>query len=278
MRKKVSCHIITYNQKNFISKCIDGVLMQQTNFSFELIIGDDNSTDGTREILIQYQKKFPKTITLNLRSKRGTGIPGKENFVSTLEMCKGEYISLCDGDDYWTDPLKLQKQVDFLENNTDYSICFTDYLSFHQQKNTYSKSNIYNVLCNRDEFELKDIIKFNFIPTLTVVYRNTFSPLPKEFEQLYPGDWPLHVLNARNGKIKFLPMISAVYRMHESGVCSSSKPIENYKRYLKSIGIMQTWFSKSSYSIIHAFFVARMIIYKDILKYFIKTKLIRWVK
>lgn len=218
MKKKISCHIITYNQKDYIKDCIEGVLMQKVNFSMEIIIGDDNSTDGTREILKDYAKKYPDLIRLNLREVRGSGIPGKDNFVSTLEMCNGEYVSLCDGDDYWTDSLKLQKQVDFLEANPEYVLCFhqVDLLQEGKVKEDNMTAKV------SETTTINDLAKGNYIHTCSVVYRNNlFSELPKYFSESPVGDYFLHLLNARYGSIKYIAEIMGVYRVHGTSVWSS---------------------------------------------------------
>lgn len=224
MRKKVSCHVITYNQKNYISQCIDGILMQQTDFPFEIIIGDDNSTDGTREILIQYQKKHPDKITLNLRKERGKGIPGKDNFISTLELCKGEYITLCDGDDYWNDPLKLQKQVDFLENNPDYVIACHDTKVINENNEIIRESKLEDKW--KRDFSKDDLIKGVFIMPLTICFRNVIQQLPKEFYHVKNGDTFVISILGNYGKAKFQKeIIPAAYREHMGGVWSSESEI-----------------------------------------------------
>ncbi|MGL2966846.1 glycosyltransferase [Flavobacterium sp. XGLA_31] len=238
MRKKVSCHVITYNQKNYIAQCIEGILMQQVNFSFEIIIGDDNSTDGTRDILQKYAEKFPEIIKLNLRQVRGTGIPGKENFVTTLAMCTGEYISLCDGDDYWTDPLKLQKQVDFLEKNSDYVLCF------HQVNILQPNGSIHEdfITIVPDEHEtFKDLaLSGNYIHTPSVVFRNIIQPLPFEFEYAPIGDYFIYMILAQHGKLKYLKETMAVYR-YGVGVYSGAKTLQNIKSNLKLFTLLLSY-------------------------------------
>jgi len=229
MRKKVSCHIITYNQKNFISQCIEGALMQQTDFPFELIIGDDNSTDGTREILIEYKKKYPEIITLNLRTERGKGIPGKENFVSTLEMCKGEYISFCDGDDYWTDQLKLQKQVDFLEANPDYVLCFHQ-INILKKDGTKVDDFLTKVPENYETIETLARLG-NYIHTPSVVFRNVLQALPFEFEMSPIGDYFMYVMLAEHGKLKFIDEKMAIYR-HDVGILSGNNEVLKLKKWI----------------------------------------------
>ncbi|MES2411558.1 MAG: glycosyltransferase [Bacteroidota bacterium] len=229
MRKKVSCHVITYNQKNYISQCIDGILMQQTDFTFEIIIGDDNSTDGTREVLIDYQKKYPETIRLNLRTERGTGIPGKHNFVSTLEMCKGEYISLCDGDDYWTDPLKLQKQVGFLETNRDYVLCFHQ-INILKRDGTIVDDFITKV---PEDYETIDTLARlgNYIHTPSVVFRNVLTGLPFEFEMSPIGDYFMYMMLAEHGKLKFINEKMAIYR-YDVGILSGNEEVLKLKKWI----------------------------------------------
>ncbi|MDF1549683.1 MAG: glycosyltransferase, partial [Bacteroidales bacterium] len=118
---KLSVCMITYNHEKYIGQAIEGVLMQKTNFDIELLIGEDFSNDNTRNICMGYKNKYPDKIKLLLREKN---IGMMRNFIQTLNTCKGKYIALCDGDDYWTDPLKLQKQVDFLEANPEYALCY----------------------------------------------------------------------------------------------------------------------------------------------------------
>src|SRR5690606_37807476 len=123
----VSVCVQTYNQEHYIKQCLEGILMQQTTFPFEIILGEDESNDGTREICKQYAAQYPDKIKLFLRSRKDViyinGNPtGRFNFIENLKACSGKYIALCEGDDYWTDPLKLQKQVDFLESNKEYVI------------------------------------------------------------------------------------------------------------------------------------------------------------
>lgn len=124
----VSVRIITYNQKDYIKNAIEGVLMQNTNFDYEIVIGDDNSDDGTSEIIETYKENYPKIIRHSVREsgneiRKGFSVPRMYNWFHTVQECKGKYIAILDGDDYWNDPLKLQKQIDFLEQNPEYTLC-----------------------------------------------------------------------------------------------------------------------------------------------------------
>lgn len=114
---KLSVCILTFNQVNFVKQCLDSILMQRVEFKYEIIVGDDGSTDGTKSILLDYQRKYPHIFFLLLNdTNQGISV----NYKNVLSRCSGEYVALCEGDDYWTDPLKLQKQVDFLESHMDY--------------------------------------------------------------------------------------------------------------------------------------------------------------
>ena len=118
----VSVLMITFNHEQFIAQAIDSVLMQQTDFEYEIIIGEDCSTDRTREIVIEYAERNPEKIRPLLHD-HNLGLMGRYNFVAAYKMCHGKYIALLEGDDYWTDPHKLQKQVVFLENHPECSLC-----------------------------------------------------------------------------------------------------------------------------------------------------------
>ena len=222
---KVSVVICTYNHALFIAEAIDSALMQETNFPYEIILGEDESQDGTREICIEYANKYPDRIRLFLRSREDViyinGRPtGRYNFIENLKAASGEYVALLDGDDFWTDPLKLQKQVEFLENNQECVICFHDV--------TFSygigerQSNIYSLPDEKTTYTMDDLlIKSNFIPTCSTMFVNgLFGKYPQWFYEITPGDWPLHILNAQYGKIGYLKEDMAVYRVHSTGIYS----------------------------------------------------------
>ena len=117
----VNVCMITYNHRFFISEAIESILQQETDFDYMLLIGEDNSTDGCREICEQYAARFPEKIRL-ITSSVNVGM--MQNFLRTYRACEAPYIAFCEGDDYWTDTKKLQKQVDFMEHNPNYSSCF----------------------------------------------------------------------------------------------------------------------------------------------------------
>jgi glycosyltransferase involved in cell wall biosynthesis len=223
----VSVCMITYNHEAYISEAIEGVLMQQTTFSIELIIGEDCSTDNTRNICIEYQEKYPDKIKLLLPE---TNLGMMQNFITSLQACTGKYIALCEGDDYWTDPLKLQKQVDFLEANKDYSICF------HNVKVLDQGQLKEDFICKEmpETTTLKYLVTENFIHTSSVLFRKNKNVIDELETMNSPaGDYILHMLNAKYGKIKKLKTTMAVYRY---GIGLWSKQT-NWMISLKNISI-----------------------------------------
>jgi glycosyltransferase involved in cell wall biosynthesis len=205
----------TYNHERFIAQAIDSVLMQKVNFDYEIVIGEDHSTDGTRDIVVDYQKRFPGKIRLKLREKN-PGDEGKSNFVETLKSGRGEYISWLDGDDYWTSPHKLQKQVDFLDNHPECAICF------HSAKVVYEDGScepfIFLPPDKKEIYSLEDLLEKNLMTALSAMFRRgLFGEFPKWFYLTPMGDWPLHILNAQHGKIGYINEVMGVYRIHSGG-------------------------------------------------------------
>lgn len=200
--------MLTYNQENFIAQAIESVLMQQTDFRFELVIGEDCSTDKTRDIVKRYAKKYPQLIKLILHSKNVGLI---SNYVETYTQCTGKYVAICDGDDYWIDPLKLQKQVNFLVENEEYKIVFSNnYNLFPSGEMSLSKKN-----SSKHSTSFDELIFDNYIASVTSLFYNEKLPntMKKWILQFPYGDWPTYLFILRNGgKIKFLDFPTAVYR------------------------------------------------------------------
>tara|TARA_B100000378_G_scaffold278185_1_gene280567 strand:+ start:1182 stop:2228 length:1047 start_codon:yes stop_codon:yes gene_type:complete len=214
----VSICLQTYQHAGFIKDCLNGILMQETNFPFEVLIGEDGSTDGTREICMEYVEKYPEKIKLFLHHRENNikinGHPtGRFNFVYNLFKARGRYIALIDGDDYWTDPQKLQMQVDFLNQDRSSKICFTGN-SYLTPKNEFYKRPAKNIIARGD---FSDLLKENYIVNSTVVFRNEISKegLPSFLMNTFTGDWPLHLwLLKDGGKLSFLNIDTTVYRLN----------------------------------------------------------------
>ena len=206
---KVSVCVITYNHEKFIEECLLSILNQETNFDFEIVIGEDGSSDLTRTRIENCIRKYPGNIKL-LPDVGNLGM--MPNFIRTLKACTGTYIAICEGDDYWTDISKLQEQVDFLDHNTDFVSCYTD-IQHYSEKDAKTTDLIQEGI---DTIQLPDLFNKNYITTLTAMFRNNVLEFPEEFSALSVGDWPLFTLLSQFGKIKRLPRITGVYRIHAS--------------------------------------------------------------
>ncbi len=206
---KVSICMVTYNHGEKIREAINGVLMQQTSFDIELVIGNDRSTDHTDAIVNEILANHPKAGLIQYIN-HAHNIGMMANFGYVLGRCTGQYVALCDGDDYWTDPLKLQKQIDFLDAHPDYALCFHS-ARVLLPNGTITADYITNVPEAHETLE--DLVtRGNYIHTPTVVYRNVVREFPPEFFRTPIGDYFMHILVARHGKIKFINGEMAVYR------------------------------------------------------------------
>lgn len=217
---KVSVCMITYGHEKFIEEAINGVLMQECNFEIEIIISNDFSFDNTNKIVNSFIETHPRghLIKYTMQSKNMGMMP---NFIWALEKCKGKYTALCEGDDYWTDPLKLQKQIDFLDKHEDYILSFHDVDIQNTRKNNNRTYRMIGSL-DKNSLETNDLLKPWFMPTCSVVFRKleNFS-LPKWFALTPNGDKALLLLLSLEGKFKYLNEIMGVYRKHDNGISVS---------------------------------------------------------
>jgi glycosyltransferase involved in cell wall biosynthesis len=213
----LSVCIITYNQEKYIRNTIEGVLLQKTDFNVELIIGEDSSTDKTRQICQEYSKLYPDKINILPSNKNLGAIP---NFVRTLIACRGKYIAICEGDDYWTDRFKLQKQVDILEKETEYSLCFHNALIKYEGIKGEDKLFCEGTIPKTSAIE--DVIESWYIPTASMVFRSSLIfPLPYWFKEIYNGDYALQLLLSLKGKFYFINQVMSVYRQHSTNLSST---------------------------------------------------------
>ncbi|WKN45148.1 glycosyltransferase family 2 protein [Tunicatimonas pelagia] len=224
MPPKVSVSIITYNHEKYIAQAIDSVLKQRVTFHYEIIIGDDCSSDGTRQILQAYQQKYPDVIQLVLHPHRYQGVPGRLNNITNLYACRGQYVALLDGDDYWISEDKLQQQVDFLDKNHNYALAFHDAkITFdNNSREEYRFSNRLDYLHQNGTFTQEDLLsKGWFIPTSSVMYRNSyFDEFPDWFWDVMSADTALHLLLSQHGNIYYACQVYSVYRQHNQSFIS----------------------------------------------------------
>ena len=218
----VSISCITYNHVNFIRQCLEGFLKQKTDFRFEVLIHDDASTDGTEDIIRQYEAKYPQIIKplYEKENQWQKGRIGSEIF--NFPRAKGKYIALCEGDDYWTDPYKLQKQVDFLEANQEYNLCVSGSRIYNEvtKEERDEIKIIPDVVSNKDgyTFSLYDTKEVWLTKTLTSVFRNDNEIFKKLSNYRYGRDIHLFYHILKQGKGYYFTEIFGVYRIHEGGV------------------------------------------------------------
>lgn len=219
----VAIYMITYNHERYIGQAIEGVLIQKANFKIKLFIGEDCSTDNTRAICQDYAKKYPDLIEL-ICTKENNIIVNSTNVRNACIESGAKYIAFCEGDDYWTDPIKLQKQVDFLEANSDFSVCFSGVTIVdeigEQLDDKYPRK-------EGDVYTIEDVILTtrNIVPTPTKIFRSILpNPLPDFYINGYlSGDICLQLLLADKGKMKYLPEKMAAYRNHQGGITKIEK-------------------------------------------------------
>jgi glycosyltransferase involved in cell wall biosynthesis len=242
---------ITYNHKQYISQAIAGFVMQKTNFPFEIIISDDCSNDGTQTIIKRYEQKYPKLIH-GIYQKKNVGV--LRNVAEfTLPKCKGKYLALCEGDDFWTDPFKLQKQVDFLESNPDYGMVHSDVNHYYEKEKrlelNYNKTHGISFPSGNifDEYIKGDL----FIKTASVVVKRALFIEAYDFDLFKKKEWllldlPTWLAIAQKTKIKYLPETTATYRLTEESASRTKDSLKLHKFHLSAYEIL--YFFSEKYS------------------------------
>lgn len=224
---RVSVVMIAYNVEKYIRQSIDSVLAQEVDFGYEIVVGEDCSTDSTREILAEYAAKYPETMRVILREQN---LGMNPNFFATYSACRGEYIALLDGDDYWTSPVKLKKQVDFLQRHLECSVCFHNAVVVYEDE--AEKVHPFHMPEPKQRLSaripqarsgLEQIVKGNFLQTGSVMYRaGLVRELPNWVFGMPTFDWPLHILHAERGDIGYIDEVLSAYRVHSGGFWSSN--------------------------------------------------------
>ena len=216
MKPTVSVSLMTYNQEKYINQCIDSIISQITDFDFEIVIGDDASTDATPNIIYEYTKNCTK-ITF-IQRKENIGL--HNNFMEIINHCKGDYIALMEGDDFWIDPYKLQKQKDILDEHPQVAFCFGNSITFtdtlENGKKTHSS-------VNNNPFDLHDYMKLGIrVPNNTKMFRMTSFPkqMPLIFYESIQWDWLLHIFMLLQGKAYYIDSTFLAYRRHENAIIS----------------------------------------------------------
>jgi glycosyltransferase involved in cell wall biosynthesis len=211
----VSVLVLAYNHGKYVSRALDGIVMQVTSFDYEVVVGEDSSSDDTRRILLSYAERQPDRFNLILQARN---VGAWQNFLDCLYACRGKYIAICEGDDYWIDPGKLQKQVDFLESNPDYGLVFTDADVYYEGMDAFVHSYDKNTGRKVPQGDVFSYMLHGHNPyrSLTALFRNNLTAEYKEIARrrvFTIGDFPLWLTIAAQSLIGYLPDSTAVYRV-----------------------------------------------------------------
>jgi glycosyltransferase involved in cell wall biosynthesis len=210
----VTVVMTTYNHQRYIEQAVESALSQETAFDYEIVIIEDCSTDRTRELVVELQRRHPDRIRLVLPD---TNCNDSRNFARTIETSTSRYIACLEGDDYWTSPRKLQRQVDFLEAHPECAACFHNVLQVWDDGRWPPKN--HNAPDQKRFSTIEDVLEENFIATPSLMFRQAVFPKFPEWYFRQPiGDWPLQMLSAEHGAIGYLDETMAVYRLHPNGL------------------------------------------------------------
>jgi len=221
---KISVIVTTYNHEKYITQCLESVLEQKGDFQIEVIVGDDCSTDNTRKIIKEFGERYPKIISV-LPMEKNLGIT--KNLKRCLDACTGEYIAICEGDDYWTDEYKLQKQMTLLETHQDFSMCFSALMIYYEGKDIFEPHA--NEMPSQKKFlTTADLIEKNYIGNFSCcMYRGeVVRKLPQGIFEFFTVDWMFNICCSQFGSIGYIKDMMSVYRLHEEGVWSGQLPFE----------------------------------------------------
>jgi len=274
----VSVQMLSYQHVEYIRMALDSILMQKVNFKYEIVIGDDCSTDGSQLLLLDYKKRYPDIFKLILHKKN---VGTMKNVISVLKHCNGKYIAFLECDDFWTDEYKLQIQVDFLNDNKDFAACYhnTNVIGDDKKECRLYKAAHYDITSFEQYFKY-----IPAIPTASLIMRNFIrdSNCYQYFTKTkYIGDRIVHALILLHGKIKYIDKTMCAYRYITNGNTSFSSKnyIERQKDYLKALGVQREiapnrcnhlisrMISNNKRKVIQRYLSDHM--YKDMLKYWL---------
>lgn len=244
----------TFNHEEYIREAIDSFLIQETDFAFEIIVHDDASTDGTADIIREYANRYPRLVRAIIQSENQYSKGGLINPRFVFPQAKGKYLAVCEGDDYWTDCKKLQKQVAFLEDNPDYVITYSDCQPFDERgpvDHDYGGA--------REDLSAEELKKATPIFTLTTCFRNVIGDIPLDLMSARYGDFVTWSLLGHHGKGKYLPDVKpSAYRVHDRGIHSSKDDDERAVMRLITISALYAYYVRLGDKQIASFFKTRM--------------------
>ena len=227
--------MLTYNHEKWITQAVESVLVQETDFDYELTIVEDCSSDGTRDVVIDFQKRFPECIRLKLSEENGEY---RENLAAAFLDSSGEYIAQLDGDDYWTSPHKLQKQADYLDAHPECVMCFHNVRVF-DESGAVEPWHL-NSSAQEEITGLENLLVVNYIASCAPMLRQgVIEEFPEWYYTAAWADWPLYLLHAQHGKIGYLDEVMGARRFHSGGMwagLSSAQKVEHTIRFYEHIG------------------------------------------
>jgi len=245
----VAIHCLVYNHEPYLRDCLEGFVMQQTNFPFVAIVHDDASTDNSAAIIREYEEKYPDIIkpiyeAENQYSKRDGSVGRIMD--EAIDATGAKYVAMCEGDDYWTDPLKLQKQVDFMEANPEYVLCCHRYKIYNQNDGTWDEDYIhqlFEISPNGFSFSNQENFKVWITKTLTLLIRqDALRKMPSKKGFKYWRDVHMNYYLLKQGKGFCMPLEGSVYRRHQGGIFSASQLTQQ-----RRIG-MKIWYELLKYN------------------------------
>lgn len=217
----VSIIMITYNHEKYIEEAINGVLMQKCDFDYELIIANDHSTDHTDAVIHRILKDHPKADDIKYIN-RDVNVGMVFNFIDSLNSCSGKYIAVCEGDDYWTEPSKLQKQVSFMESNKGYSMVCHDALVLNEINHTSHL--FFSSIHKKQVCSTRDVFDIHFCPSASILFRKqALQNLPDLNSDIMGGDLLLVLLLSLEGLLYRMFEVMSVYRKTERGIAFINK-------------------------------------------------------
>jgi len=214
---KVSVALTTFNHEKFVARAVRSALEQETDFDYEIVIGEDCSQDRTLDVVVELAQEFPDRIKLLPTSEN---LGARRNFVRTIQACKGDYVAVLDGDDYWTSPKKLQTSADFLDRHSECSLCFHSVVLLYENGDEVPLHPPWR----KEIYTIHDLIQRNFIMSCSpMVRRGNFVDFPTWCydNPSVPGDWVFLILNASHGRIGYIDRLMGVYRIHDRGEWTS---------------------------------------------------------
>ena len=223
LQPKVTVIVFAYNQEQYIAQAINSILMQQTDFAYRINILEDCSTDRTRAIVLDFQRQYPDQIWVDLPAQNQNN---NKAFATAVSTAQSQYIALLDGDDYWTSPHKLQRQVDFLDHHPEIVTCFHAVKVFYEdgsRPDRISKS-------QKPVLTIADILEGLNIQTGSTIFpRDAVQHFPAWYQNAGIGDWELHIFLAQHGQVAYLDEVMSAYRKHRGGIYTSASRISVLK-------------------------------------------------